>query len=59
MFASRYGHTEIVKYLIEAKASLDLQMQVYCAKNPDDAILYIKFWWWLIVEYMLPRMFFC
>ena len=31
MLASRYGHTEIVKYLIEAKASLDLQIQVYCA----------------------------
>ena len=28
MLASRYGHTEIVKYLIEAKASLDLQKQV-------------------------------
>ena len=31
MLASHYGHTEIVKYLIEAKASLDLQKQVYCA----------------------------
>ena len=29
MLASHYGHTEIVKYLIEAKASLDLQMEVY------------------------------
>ena len=28
MFASRYGKTEIVKYLIEAEASLDLQTQV-------------------------------
>ena len=31
MFASENGHTEIVKYLIEAKASLDLQTQVYSA----------------------------
>ena len=31
MLASRYGHTEIVKYLIEAKASLDLQEEVYCS----------------------------
>ena len=57
MLASRYGRTEIVKYLIEAKATLDLQMQVYRAQNPydnddgDDDILYIKFWWWLIVVY--------
>ena len=29
MLASRYGHTETVNYLIKAKASLDLQMQVY------------------------------
>ena len=29
MLASSYGHTEIVKYLIEAKALLDLQKQVY------------------------------
>ena len=33
MLASENGHAEIVKYLIEAKASLDLQMQVYCAKK--------------------------
>ena len=26
-----YGHTNNVKYLIEANASLDLQEQVYCA----------------------------
>ena len=32
MLASRYGHTEIVKYLIEAKALLDLQEEVYWAK---------------------------
>ena len=31
MFASEKGHTEIVKYLIEAKASLDLQQKVCCA----------------------------
>ena len=30
MLASHDGHTEIVKYLIEAKASLDLQEEVYC-----------------------------
>ena len=57
MLASRYGRTEIVKYLIEAKASLDLQMQVYvhkilmimmmimmiyCTSNFDDGyLLYI------------------
>ena len=29
MIASRYGHTEIVKYLIEANVLLDLQEQVY------------------------------
>ena len=28
--ASHFGHTEIANYLIEAKASLDLQAQVYC-----------------------------
>ena len=28
MLASRYGHTDIVKYLIEAKASQDLQEEV-------------------------------
>ena len=31
MLASRNGHKEIVKYLIEANASLDLQKKVYCA----------------------------
>ena len=31
MLASENGHTENVKCLIEAKASLDLQEQVYCA----------------------------
>ena len=30
MLASGIGHTEIVKYLIDAKASLDLQQKVYC-----------------------------
>ena len=49
MLASSNGHTKIVKYLIEAKASLDLQEKVYCALNPEYAILHIKFWWWLIV----------
>ena len=29
MLASRNGHKEIVKYLIEAKALLNLQKQVY------------------------------
>ena len=29
MFASRNGHIEVAKYLIEAKVSLDLQSQVY------------------------------
>ena len=28
MWASQNGHTEIVKHLVEAKASLDLQSQV-------------------------------
>ena len=28
ILASRYGHTKIAKYLIEAKASLDLQQKV-------------------------------
>ena len=28
MFASFYGHTEIVKYLVDTKAALDLQEQV-------------------------------
>ena len=57
MLASFNGHTEIVKYLIEGKVSLDLQMQVYRAQNPDDNddddddILHIKFRWWLIVVY--------
>ena len=32
MLASRYGHTEIAKYLIEAKASVDLQTQVCCVQ---------------------------
>ena len=31
ILASEDGHSKIVKYLIEAKASLDLQKQVYCA----------------------------
>ena len=31
MLASRDDHTEIVKYLIEANASPDLQKEVYCA----------------------------
>ena len=31
VLASSYGYTKNVKYLIEAKASLDLQEQVYCA----------------------------
>ena len=30
MLASQNGHTEIVKDLIQAKASPDLQSQVYC-----------------------------
>ena len=30
ILASQNGHSEIVKYLIEAKASLDLQRQVCC-----------------------------
>ena len=33
MVASEKGHSEIVKYLIKAKASLDLQLQVCCALN--------------------------
>ena len=32
MLASRNGHTEIAKYLIEAKASVNLQKQVYYVK---------------------------
>ena len=43
MLASRNGHSEIAKYLIEAKALLDLQKQAYYALNADeDDILYIK-----------------
>ena len=30
ILASQNGHTEIVKYLIEGNASLDLQTKVYC-----------------------------
>ena len=60
MMASCNGHTEIVKYLIEAKASLDLQKQVYSALNrDDDDIFYIKFWRLLIVVYTLQSTFFC
>ena len=36
MLASEDGHSKIVKYLIEAKASLDVQKQVYYALNPDN-----------------------
>ena len=32
MWASQEGHTDIAKYLIEAKASVDLQRQVYYVK---------------------------
>ena len=39
MLASRYGHTDIVKYLIEAKAPQDLQEEVYCAKTFDDVLV--------------------
>ena len=34
MWASQNGHTEIVKHLVEAKASLDLQSQVSWPSNP-------------------------
>ena len=40
MLASENGHTEIVKYLIESKASLDLQSQVWCASNNDKNQLF-------------------
>ncbi len=30
MLASEDGHTEMVKYLIEASASVDIQTQVIC-----------------------------
>ena len=33
ILASQNGHSEIVKDLIEAKASLDLQLQVCCVSN--------------------------
>ena len=36
MLATANGHTEIVKYLIEENASLDLQTRVYYASNYDD-----------------------
>ena len=49
MLASRDGHTEIVKYIIEAKALLDLQEKVYCAYY--DAMLCIT-----SSFDMLPRM---
>ena len=34
MLASEKGHTEIVKHLVEAKASLDLQSRVSWPSNP-------------------------
>ena len=34
MLASEEGHTEIVKHLVEAKASLDFQSQVSWPSNP-------------------------
>ena len=34
MLASEKGHTEIVKHLVEAKASLDLQSWVSWPSNP-------------------------
>ena len=34
MLASEKGHTEIVKHLVEAKASLDLQSLVSWPSNP-------------------------
>ena len=34
MLASEKGHTEIVKHLVEAKASLDLQSEVSWPSNP-------------------------
>ena len=37
ILASRNGHTQIAKYLIEAKASLDLQRQVYCVSSFDES----------------------
>ena len=36
MLALRNRHTEIAKYLIEAKASPDLQEEVYSAPYFDD-----------------------
>ena len=36
MLTSRVGHTEIAKYLIEGKASLDLQKQVYYLSGFDE-----------------------
>ena len=46
MLASRNGHTEIAKYLSEAKASLDLQKQVYSAKTFDDVLVTKNFFFW-------------
>ena len=37
MFASQEGHTDIAKYLIEAKASVDLQKHVYCLSGFDES----------------------
>ena len=34
MLASEKGHTEIVKHLVEAKVSIDLQARVSWASNP-------------------------
>ena len=34
MLASKRGRTEIVKYLVDSKASLDLQSQVDWTSNP-------------------------
>ena len=42
MVASQNGHKEIVKYLIEAKASLDLKTQVYSASNQSNSEFFNK-----------------
>ena len=36
LLASQNGYTEIVKLMIDGKASLDLQQKVHCALNHDD-----------------------
>ncbi len=44
MFASQNGHTEVVKFLIEANASVDIQNQVIC---------YCVYWYRVYYQHLL------